>query len=196
MSNNQYNGIMDKTKRIILAITGASGAVYRLRSLEALKDLNIEVHLVVSPVRARILRDETEFSVEEIRNKAEHSYQPDDLNAPIASGSYPTDGMMIVPCSIKTLSGVANCYGENLIQRAADVCLKEGRPLLLAMRETPLHAGHLRLMNTAAEAGAIIFPLAPAFYHHPQTINDLVNAAVGRMLARIGIANDLYQPWE
>jgi 4-hydroxy-3-polyprenylbenzoate decarboxylase len=196
MSNNQYNGIMDEKKRIILAITGASGAIYGLRSLEALQDLNIEVHLVVSPVGARILRDETEFSVEEIRNKAEHSYQPDDLNAPIASGSYPTDGMMIVPCSIKTLSGVANCYGENLIQRAADVCLKEGRPLLLAMRETPLHAGHLRLMNTAAEAGAIIFPLAPAFYHHPQTINDLVNAAVGRMLARIGIANDLYQPWE
>jgi 4-hydroxy-3-polyprenylbenzoate decarboxylase len=196
MSNNQYNGIMDKTKRIILAITGASGAVYRLRSLEALKDLNIEVHLVVSPVRARILRDETEFSVEEIRNKAEHSYQPDDLNAPIASGSYPTDGMMIVPCSIKTLSGVANCYGENLIQRAADVCLKEGRPLLLAVREAPLHAGHLRLMSTAADSGAVIFPLAPAFYHHPQTIDDLVNAAVGRMLARIGIANDLYQPWE
>ncbi|MDY6866441.1 MAG: UbiX family flavin prenyltransferase [Chloroflexota bacterium] len=188
--------MMDEKKRIILAITGASGAIYGLRSLEALQDLNIEVHLVVSPVGARILRDETEFSVEEIRNKAEHSYQPDDLNAPIASGSYPTDGMMIVPCSIKTLSGVANCYGENLIQRAADVCLKEGRPLLLAMRETPLHAGHLRLMNTAAEAGAIIFPLAPAFYHHPQTINDLVNAAVGRMLARIGIANDLYQPWE
>jgi 4-hydroxy-3-polyprenylbenzoate decarboxylase len=196
MSNNQYNGIMDEKKRIILAITGASGAIYGLRSLEALQELNIEVHLVVSPVGARILQDETGLSVEEIRNKAEHSYQPDDLNAPIASGSYPTDGMMIVPCSIKTLSGVANCYGENLIQRAADVCLKEGRPLLLAMRETPLHAGHLRLMNTAAEAGAIIFPLAPAFYHHPQTINDLVNAAVGRMLARIGIANDLYQPWE
>jgi 4-hydroxy-3-polyprenylbenzoate decarboxylase len=196
MSNNQYNGIMDEKKRIILAITGASGAIYGLRSLEALQDLNIEVHLVVSPVGARILRDETEFSVEEIRNKAEHSYQPDDLNAPIASGSYPTDGMMIVPCSIKTLSGVANCYGENLIQRAADVCLKEGRPLLLAVREAPLHAGHLRLMNTAADSGAVIFPLAPAFYHHPQTIDDLVNAAVGRMLARIGIANDLYQPWE
>jgi 4-hydroxy-3-polyprenylbenzoate decarboxylase len=104
--------------------------------------------------------------------------------------------MIIVPCSIKTLSGVANSYAENLIQRAADVCLKEGRLLLLAVREAPLHAGHLRLMSTAADSGAVIFPLAPAFYHHPQTIDDLVNAAVGRMLARIGIANDLYQPWE
>jgi 4-hydroxy-3-polyprenylbenzoate decarboxylase len=103
--------------------------------------------------------------------------------------------MLVVPCSIKTLSGIANCYTENLIQRAADVCLKEGRPLLLAVRETPLHPGHLHLMSQAAEAGAIIFPPIPGFYDHPATITDLVDATVGRMLARIGIDNDFVQPW-
>lgn len=127
---------------------------------------------------------------------ADHAYQPDDLSACIASGSFQTHGMLIVPCSIKTLSGVANAYAENLIQRAADVCLKEGRPLLLAVRETPLHSGHLRLMSEAAAAGAIIFPPNPTFYNQPQTIDDLVNATVGRMLGRIGIENQLYQPWD
>ncbi len=186
---------MEKNKRIILAITGASGAVYGLRTLDALKTLNIEVHLVVSRMGARVLKDETGHSYEEIREKADHVYQPTDLSAPIASGSFPTDGMLIVPCSIKTLSGVANSYGENLIQRTADVCLKEGRTVLLGVRETPLHAGHLRLMSAAAQAGAIIFPLSPAFYHHPQTIDDLVDATIGRMLARLGIENDYYQAW-
>jgi flavin prenyltransferase len=193
---NQYNGGMEKKKRIILAITGASGALYGLRTLETLRSLEIEVHLVVSSIGERILMNETGIPLKDVMKKADHNYQPDDLSATIASGSFHTEGMLIVPCSIKTLSGVANCYAENLIQRAADVCLKEGRPLLLAVRETPLHAGHLRLMAQAVEAGAIIFPLAPAFYHHPQTIDDLVDATVGRMLARIGIANDLYQSWE
>jgi flavin prenyltransferase len=187
---------MDKKKRIILAITGASGACYGLRTLEILHLLNIEVHLVVSPVGAHILLDETDLSMEDVNKKADYAYKPDDLSAPIASGSFTTDGMLIVPCSIKTLSGVANCYAENLIQRAADVCLKERRPLLLGARETPLHAGHLRLMAQAVEAGAIIFPLAPAFYHHPKTIDDLVDTTVGRMLAMMGIENDSYQTWD
>jgi len=186
---------MPKNKRIILAITGASGAVYGVRALEILKDLGVEVHLIVSPVGARVLVEETGFQLGDIAKTADCLYQSDDLSAAIASGSYHTDGMLIVPCSIKTLSGVANSYAENLIQRSADVCLKEGRPLLLAVRETPLHAGHLHLMSLADQAGAILFPPVPAFYDHPETLDDLINATVGRMLARIGIENDLYHAW-
>jgi 4-hydroxy-3-polyprenylbenzoate decarboxylase len=186
---------MDKKQRIILVITGASGAIYGLRALEALKKLQVETHLVISPMGERILEEETGFNMEAAAGFADHVYPYDDLGATIASGSYPVDGMLIVPCSIKTLSGVANAYSENLIMRAADVCLKEGRPLLLAVRETPLHYGHLQLMCAAARSGAIIFPPVPAFYNHPGSIEDMVNTTVGRMLSRIGIANDLYQPW-
>jgi 4-hydroxy-3-polyprenylbenzoate decarboxylase len=196
MPDRQYNGGMEKKQRIILAITGASGAVYGLRTLDALKTLNIEVHLVVSPIGARILVEETGVKLDELVKKADYTYQPDDLSVPIASGSFCTEGMLITPCSVKTLSGIANSYAENLIQRTADVCLKERRPLLLGVRETPLHIGHLRLMSAAAQSGAVIFPLAPAFYNHPKTIDDLVDATVGRMLARMGIANDLYKAWD
>jgi 4-hydroxy-3-polyprenylbenzoate decarboxylase len=186
---------MEINKRIILAMTGASGAIYGLRALEILRDLDSEVHLVISPLGARVLHEETGKTPAELDRLAAYSYQPDDLAAPIASGSYPVDGMLIVPCSVKTLSGVANSYADNLIQRAADVCLKEGRPLLLAVRETPLHSGHLHLMAQASRAGAIIFPPVPTFYNHPQTIDDLVDATVGRMLARLGIDNNAFQPW-
>lgn len=186
---------MESNKRIILAITGASGAIYGLRTLEMLNQLGIETHLIITPVGIRVLKEETDRSPSDLRHMAAHVWQPKDLDAPIASGSFSTDGMLVVPCSIKTLSGIANSYAENLVQRAADVCLKEGRPLLLAVRETPLHPGHLRLMSEAAAAGAIIFPPVPAFYNGPKSIEDLVNATVGRMLARIGIDNDLVQPW-
>jgi flavin prenyltransferase len=186
---------MTQHQRIILAITGASGAIYGLRALEMLKTLNIEVHLVISPLGEWVMAAETGQTPTDLAPLAARNYQPDDLAAPIASGSYPTDGMLIIPCSIKTLSGVANSYADNLVQRAADVCLKEGRPLLLAVRETPLHSGHLDLMARAARAGAIIFPPIPAFYNRPETIDDLVNATVGRMLARIGLDNDAFQPW-
>lgn len=186
---------MTENKRIILAITGASGAIYGLRALETLHALNVEVHLVISPLGTRVLNEETGLEPEDISQYADRRYPVDNLAAPIASGSFRTDGMLIVPCSIKTLSGVANSYADNLIQRAADVTLKEGRPLLLAVRETPLHSGQLRLMAKAAQAGAIIFPPVPAFYSRPKTIDELVNATVGRMLARIGIENNAYQPW-
>jgi len=156
----------------------------------------MEVHLVISTMGARVLTEETGKTPETLVRLAARTYAPDDLSAPIASGSYPTDGMLIVPCSIKTLSGVANSYADSLIPRAADVCLKEGRPLLLAVRETPLHSGHLELMSRAAQAGAIIFPPVPAFYSQPKTIDALVNATVGRMLARIGIDNQAFQPWQ
>ncbi len=187
---------MAQNKRIILAITGASGAIYGLRMLETLQKLNLETHLIISSMGQRVLAEETGVSFDEASKLADVVYPPDDLGSAIASGSFQTDGMLVVPCSIKTLSGIANSYAENLIQRAADVCLKEGRPLLLAVRETPLHAGHLRLMVQAASAGAIIFPPVPAFYNHPTTIDDLINATVGRMLARIGIDNDLFESWK
>jgi flavin prenyltransferase len=186
---------MTQNKRIILAISGASGAIYGLRALEMLKSLNIAVHLVISPLGTHVLNEETGLTPADLAPLAVRIYPPEDLAAPIASGSYPIDGMLIIPCSIKTLSGVANSYADNLVQRAADVCLKEGRPLLLAVRETPLHSGHLDLMSRAAQAGAIIFPPIPAFYSKPESIDALVNATVGRMLARIGIDNDAYQPW-
>ncbi len=187
---------MTDHKRIILAITGASGAIYGLRALETLSDLEVEVHLVVSEMGAWVLTEETGKTPAMLARLAARTYAPDDLAAPIASGSYPTEGMLIVPCSIKTLSGVANSYTDSLIPRAADVCLKEGRPLLLAVRETPLHSGHLELMARAAHAGAIIFPPIPAFYSQPTTIDALVSATVGRMLARIGVDNEAYQPWQ
>ncbi|MCB2210314.1 UbiX family flavin prenyltransferase [bacterium] len=186
---------MANVKRIILGITGASGAIYSLRTLQALHKLDVETHLIISPMGRRVLAEETGVHLDVVHKLAAHVHASDDLGAPIASGSFHTDGMLIVPCSIKTLSGVANSYTENLIQRAADVCLKEGRPLLLAVRETPLHPGHLRLMAQAAQAGAVIFPPIPAFYQQPKTIDELVSATVGRMLSRIGIENDLAKPW-
>ena len=124
------------------------------------------------------------------------SYNPADIGAAIASGSFPTLGMVVVPCSIKSFSAVANSYSDDLMARAADVTLKEGRPLILVVRETPLHAGHLRLMRLASEAGAVIFPPVPAFYARPKSVDDLVNQTVGRILARIGIENDWYLKWQ
>ena len=187
---------MKTQKRIILAMTGASGAIYGLKAIDTLRGLNFEVHLIISHMGEQVIAQETNLSIQDLHSSVDHIYQPKDLAAPIASGSFTTAGMLVIPCSIKTLSGIANSYSENLIQRAADVCLKEGRPLVLALRETPLHAGHLQLMAQATAAGAIIYPLTPAFYNRPQTINDLVDTTVGRMLARIGIENKLYQPWD
>ena len=187
---------MPDKKRFILAITGASGAIYGLRILETLNQLGAEVHLVITQTGSAVIEAETSEKLENIKKWAAYNYHPSDLYAPIASGSYHTDGMLVVPCSIKTLSGIANSYAENLVQRAADVCLKEGRPLLLAVRETPLHLGHLQLMEKAAQAGAIIFPPNPALYNRPKTIEDIVNATIGRMLARVGVENRLYQPWK
>jgi 4-hydroxy-3-polyprenylbenzoate decarboxylase len=182
-------------KRIILAITGASGAIYGVRALEMLNQLDVEVHLVISKTGEITLSHETGKKVSDLAQLAHTIYSPDALVAPIASGSFHSDGMLILPCSIKTLSAVANSYTDTLISRAADVCLKEGRPLLLGIRETPLHRGHLRLMNLAAEAGAIIFPPLPSFYDHPASLDDMINNTVGRMLTRIGLPNDSYHTW-
>ncbi len=183
-------------KRVILAITGASGAILGLRALELLKESGAETHLVISQAARQTIASETDRSVAEVEALASFVYNPSDIGARIASGSFTTDGMLVAPCSIKTLSGIANSYTDNLIVRAADVCLKEGRQLVLAVRETPFHAGHLRLMQLAAEAGAVIFPPIPAFYGGPQTVDDLVTNLAGRMLLRLGIENEHYRRWD
>ena len=182
-------------KRIILAITGASGAILGIRTLELLKQAGVETHLIVSPAARRTIPDETGRTAAEVESLAAFRYDPGDIGARIASGSFVTDGMLVVPCSIKTLSGIANSYSDNLVVRAADVCLKEGRTLLLAVRETPLHPGHLRLMRLAARAGAVLFPPIPSFYGGPQTVEGLVTNLAGRMLLRMGIENEHYHRW-
>jgi 4-hydroxy-3-polyprenylbenzoate decarboxylase len=181
--------------RLIVGVTGASGVIYGIRALEMLKTIGVETHLVLSRAAKATIAQETNWKVSDVEALAAVTHDQRDIGASIASGSFVTTGMLIAPCSIKTLSAVANSYSADLMSRAADVCLKEGRPLLLMVRETPLHVGHLKLMLAAAEAGAIIFPPAPAFYGHPQTIEDVVDATVGRALARLDIDNDAYHKW-
>lgn len=185
-----------KMKRIIVAITGASGAIYGVRALEALRAMDeIEVHLVISPSAARTLREETDFSMEQVQGLAHVVHNHKDIGASIASGSFRTDGMVVAPCSVKTLSGIAHCYAEDLVIRAADVCLKERRRLVLLFRETPLHAGHIALMDQATRMGAIIMPPIPSFYHRPRSIEDIVDRSVGRMLDLFELSNDLVSRW-
>ncbi len=188
---------MSSPRRLIVGISGASGAILGIRLLEVLAAMDaVETHLVITPAARQTIRDETGRLVADVEALADVVYPPDDVGAAIASGSFPTHGMVIIPCSIKTLSAVAQCYSADLISRAADVMLKEGRPLVLVVRETPLHAGHLRLMLQAAEQGAIIFPPVPAFYGRPTSIDQLVDHTVGRVLARMGVENQLYTRWE
>jgi 4-hydroxy-3-polyprenylbenzoate decarboxylase len=183
-------------KRLIVAITGASGAIYGVRALEALRATGkIEVHLVISPSAARTLREETDFTIEDVRGLANVVHSHKDIGATIASGSFRTAGMIVAPCSVKTLSGIAHCYAEDLVIRAADVCLKERRRLVLLFRETPLHAGHISLMDQATRMGAILMPPTPSFYSRPRVIDDIVNQSVGRMLDLFDLSNDLVSRW-
>ncbi|MCS6870699.1 MAG: UbiX family flavin prenyltransferase [Anaerolineae bacterium] len=183
-------------ERLIVAISGASGAIYGIRLLEVLAQSDaIETHLIISPSARATIAQETTWTVRQVEALADVVHKPEDIGASIASGSFQTRGMIVAPCSIKMLSAIANSYNADLLARAADVQLKEGRPLLLLLRETPLHIGHLRLCVQAAENGAIIMPPVPAFYTLPKTIDDIVNYTVGRALARIGIQNDLYFEW-
>ena len=184
-----------RVRRIVVGLSGASGAVYGVRLLTALKALEVEAHLVVTGQGAVTLKHEMGMTPSDLTLLATAHHAINHLAAPIASGSFPTDGMVVAPCSIKTLSGIANSYTDNLMTRAADVTLKEGRPLILAVRETPLHLGHLRLMVRAAEIGALIFPPVPAFYSHPETVEEIVDQSVGRILARLGLDNPLYKVW-
>lgn len=182
-------------RRLVVGISGASGAILGIRLLEILSTLEIETHLVLSPSARVTVSQETGRSIKEVQNLADVNYNPADIGAAIASGSFETMGMVIIPCSIKTLSAVANSYAGDLLSRAADVTLKEGRPLILVVREAPLHPGHIRLMGLASEAGAVIFPPVPAFYTHPKNLEEIVNNIAGRVLVRLGIRNEWYTRW-
>ncbi len=183
-------------KRLIIAMSGASGQIYGIRLLEVLREApEIETHLVMSQAARMTISQETNYDQRDVEALAGVSYRPGDIGAAIASGSFETMGMIVAPCSIKSLSSIANSFGDDLITRAADVQMKEGRPVLLMVRETPLHLGHLEQMTQAARIGYIIFPPVPAFYGRPTTIDELVDGTVGRVLARIGIDNDLYTRW-
>ncbi|MCU0508585.1 MAG: UbiX family flavin prenyltransferase [Anaerolineae bacterium] len=185
-----------RSKRLVIAMSGASGQIYGIRLLEVLKDApEVETHLVMSQAARITIAQETDYDPRDVEALANVVYRVGDIGAAIASGSFETAGMIVAPCSIKTLSSIANSFGDDLITRAADVQMKEGRPVLMMVRETPLHLGHLELMTQAARIGYIIFPPVPAFYSRPQTLDDMVNGTVGRVLARIGIDNDLYYRW-
>jgi len=193
---NTDSGKTSGPPRLIVGISGASGVILGIRLLELLRPTEIETHLVLSPAARATISQETEWKASSVQSLADVSYSYQDIGAAIASGSFKTIGMVVIPCSVKTLSAIANSFAADLITRAADVTLKEGRPLLLVVRETPLHQGHLRLMNLAAEAGAVIFPPVPAFYTRPKSVEDIIDNTVGRVLARLGIENEAYYEWK
>ncbi len=181
---------------VIIGISGASGAIYGIEALRMLRELTIPTHLVITENGARTIAIETDLSLDEVRALADHTYSNKDMAADIASGSFRTLGMLVAPCSIKTLSGIANSFSANLLVRSADVMLKEHRPLVLMVRETPLHKGHLKLMIRATDVGARIMPPMPAFYNNPKSITDLVRHNVGRALDQMGIDHDLCERWQ
>jgi flavin prenyltransferase len=180
---------------VIVGITGASGTIYGVRLLEVLQALGVETHLVMTGAARRVAELETGYAAADIEALATYSYANDEIDAPIASGSFKTGGMIVAPCSIKSLSAIANSFNESLLARAADVCLKERRKLVLVVRETPLHLGHLRLMSQATEYGAVILPPMPAFYHQPATIADLIDQTVGKVLDQFDLGHDLFRRW-
>ncbi|MGA4665291.1 UbiX family flavin prenyltransferase [Enterobacter ludwigii] len=186
-------------KRLIVGLSGASGAIYGVRLLQVLRDVaEVETHLVMSQAARQTLSLETDLSLRDVQALADVVYDARDIAASISSGSFKTAGMVILPCSIKTLSGIVNSYTDTLVTRAADVVLKERRPLVLCVRETPLHLGHLRLMTQAAELGAVIMPPVPAFYHRPVSLDDVINQTVNRVLDQfdIDLPEDLFTRWQ
>lgn len=181
---------------LIIGITGASGAVYGIRLLEVLSSMKeVETHLIISEAGEVIISHETDWKIEDVKAMASFSYGIDDTSAPIASGSFKTDGMIIAPCTVKTMSALANSYANNLLTRAGDVTLKEGRKLVILLRETPLHTGHIRNMETLCQMGAIIMPPVPAFYHRPKTIQDIIDHTIGKILDIFGIEHSLFSRW-
>ena len=182
--------------RLVVGISGSSGAIYGIRLLEVLRGVpDVETHLIISAAAKRTILEETDYSLKDVEALATQDYDNRDIGAAVASGSFQTAGMIIAPCSIKTVSALANCYAETLICRAGDVTLKEGRPLVVVARETPLHLGHLRQLVALAELGAVILPPMPAFYNRPKTLDDIINHTVGRILDRFGIPHGLTREW-
>ncbi len=183
-------------KRIVVGISGASGVIYGIDLLQALRECGYETHLVLSRWARENIVIETDYTVAEVERLADHVHDDADLAAPISSGSFLVCGMVIAPCTIKTLSAIAHSYNATLMARAADVALKERRRLVLVVRETPLHKGHLQLMLTAADLGAIILPPMPAFYHRPATVDDIVRHTTGKVLDALQIRHDLFRRWQ
>jgi len=182
-------------KRIVVGISGASGVTYGVRLLQVLKDTDYETHLIISKSGELNIKIETDNDPADVKALADYVYDHKNMAASLASGSFLTAGMVVVPCTIKTLSGIANSYNENLLVRAADVTLKEKRKLALVVRETPLHKGHLRLMTMAADMGAHILPPVPSFYHMPKTIEDIIDQTIGKIFDFMGIEHDLFRRW-
>jgi len=183
------------SRRIVIGITGASGVIYAVRMLHHLKDTDCETHLILSEAGRLNIEIETGYRTLQVEDMADYTYDYRDIAAPPASGTFLTDGMVVAPCTIKTLSGIANSYTENLLVRAADVTLKEKRKLVLMVRETPLHKGHLQLMTRAADMGAHILPPVPAFYNQPQTIEDIIDHTIGKVFDYLSIEHGLAQRW-
>jgi len=187
----------EQTVKIIIGISGASGSVYGVRLLERLRAIEgVELHLVWTRSGEKTLFLETGKRLADIRAMAHHSYSPEDIAARLASGSYPIDAMVVAPCSIHTMSAIANGITDNLLTRAADVTLKERRKLILMVRESPLHLGHLRTMTALAEMGAIVAPPVPGFYHHPQTVMELVDHSLDRVLDQLGLPDAAIRRWQ
>jgi len=183
-------------RRLIVGLSGASGVIYGIRLLQVLRGRSdIETHLVISRPAERTIIEETSFKVDDVKAMASMVHGIQNIGASIASGSFKTEGMVIIPCSIRTVSAVAYCISDNLLTRAADVALKERRRLVLVVRESPLHVGHLKSLLAAAEAGAVILPPAPAFYSLPKTLDDIIDHTVGRVLDHFGIEHDLVRRW-
>ena len=183
------------SKRLVVGISGASGVTYGVRLLQVLKDTDYETHLIISKSGELNIEIETDYDPSDVKALADYVYDHKNIAASLASGSFLTAGMVVVPCTIKTLSGIANSYNENLLVRAADVTLKEKRKLALVVRETPLHKGHLRLLTMAADMGAHILPPVPSFYHMPKTIEDIIDQTIGKILDYMGIQHDLFRRW-
>lgn len=182
--------------RLVVGISGASGVIYGIRLLQLLRTRpEIETHLVMSKPAERTIVEETDYRIEEVKSLASVVHPIGDIGASIASGSFKTLGMVIIPCSIHTASAVGYCLSDNLLTRAADVILKEGRKLVLVVRETPLHVGHLRALVAAAENGALILPPIPAFYSRPSTLEEVIDHTVGRILDHFGIEHSLVKRW-
>ena len=184
-------------RRLVVGMSGASGAIYGIRLLEVLRKVDdIEVHLVLSPSSGRTIHDETDWKVSDVEALADVVYNYQDIGASLSSGSYRHAGMIIAPCSVKTLSGIVNSYDDNLLVRAADVALKEKRRVVLLVRETPLHLGHLELMARAARYGAVVMPPVPAFYIRPKSLDDVINQSVGKALDFFDISHTLFRRWK
>lgn len=184
------------TTRLVVGISGASGAIYGIRLLEVLKSKGVETHLIITPWGEEIIRVEIDMSLEDVKNLATQVYDDKDMAARVSSGSFKFDGMVVIPCSMKTISAIANGYASTLLVRAADVTMKEGRKLVVVPRETPVNQVHLKNMLQLAQMGVTVLPAMPGFYHRPKSMGDLVDHVVGKVLDQFNIEHNLYKRWQ